>query len=272
MTSKKLFNLSKKVIVITGAAGFLGQIYSDAIIKQGGFPIMLDINYNSLKQFKNKNIDKCDIFKCDITNEKNVKKISKEIIRKYKNIDALINNAANNPKVESKKQKNFTRLEDFSLEEWNKDIAVNLTGSFLTTKYFGSLISKNKKGGVIINISSDLSLIAPDQRIYSKKSDDPINQIVKPITYSVTKSGINGLTRYTSTYWNKENVRCNALCIGGIENKHDQEFLKKVSERIPMGRLAKPNEYIGTLIWMLSDSSTYLNGSFVVVDGGRTAW
>ncbi len=272
MTNKKLFNLSKKVIVITGAAGFLGQIYSDAIIKQGGFPIMLDINYKALKQFKNKNNDKCDIFKCDITNEANVKKISKEIIRKHKNLDALINNAANNPKVENKKQKKFTRLEDFSIKEWDKDIAVNLTGAFLTTKYFGLLISKNKKGGVIINISSDLSLIAPDQRIYSKKSVSPINQIVKPITYSVTKSGINGLTRYTSTYWNKENVRCNSLCIGGVENHQDKEFLRKVSDRIPMGRLAKPNEYVGTLIWMLSDASSYLNGSFVVVDGGRTAW
>ena len=123
-----------------------------------------------------------------------------------------------------------------------------------------------------MNISSDLGLIAPDQRLYAKKDLQQHLQPVKPVTYSVIKSGLIGLTRYLSTYWIDENVRCNAICPGGVENGQPSDFLNEVSLRIPMNRLAKPHEYQGTLVWMLSDASSYLNGAIVPVDGGRTAW
>ena len=151
------------------------------------------------------------------------------------------------------------------MDIWNKDIAVGLTGSFLCTKHFGNLISQNKNGGSIINISSDLGLIGPKQSLYSQNN-------VKPVSYSVVKSGIIGLTRYTATYWADKNVRCNALCPGGIENNQPEIFLRKINQEIPLGRLAKKNEYQGTIIWMLSDASNYLNGAIIPVDGGRTAW
>ena len=190
----------------------------------------------------------------------------------YKKIDCLVNNAANNPKVEDKPDINFSRLENFPLEVWTKDIAVGLTGAFICAKNYGYEISKNLHGGVILNISSDLGVIGPDQRLYSKP-DLPENlQPVKPVTYSVVKTGIIGLTRYLSTYWTKQNVRCNAICPGGVENGQSEEFLHEVSSRIPMKRLAQSDEYQGTLIWMLSDASSYLNGAIVSVDGGRTAW
>ena len=133
-------------------------------------------------------------------------------------------------------------------------------------------MSKQKTGGVIVNISSDLGLMAPDQRLYMKEGTPIGRQTVKPVTYSVVKSGLIGLTRYLATYWPEKNVRCNAMCPGGIENDQPSEFLKKVSSRIPMNRLAEINEYQGTLIWMLSDASSYLNGAIIAVDGGRTAW
>ena len=97
-------------------------------------------------------------------------------------------------------------------------------------------------------------------------------QPVKPITYSIVKSGIIGLTRYLATYWSKSKVRCNALCPGGVENNQSKEFLNKISRKIPMGRLAKAEEYQGTIIWLLSDASSYLNGAIISVDGGRTVW
>ena len=95
---------------------------------------------------------------------------------------------------------------------------------------------------------------------------------MKPITYSIVKTGIIGLTRYLSTYWADENVRCNAICPGGIENGQPENFLNEVSSRIPLKRLANSDEYQSTLIWMLSDGSSYLNGSIVAVEGGRTVW
>ena len=157
------------------------------------------------------------------------------------------------------------------MEEWNADLAVGLTGSFLCAKHYGKIISQNPDGGIIINISSDLGLIAPDQRLYAKKGLSPNEQSVKPVTYSVVKTGIIGLTRYLATYWPKK-VRCNALCPGGIGENLTEKFVNKVSELIPMGRMATVEEYKGALIFLLSDASKYMNGAIVSIDGGRTVW
>jgi NAD(P)-dependent dehydrogenase (short-subunit alcohol dehydrogenase family) len=271
-----LFSLKDKIIVITGAAGLLGERHAEAVTAYGGTPVLLDLSQTSVdvlaeklnKQYKTNAIG----FSIDITNESRVESVSNEILSKFGKIDGLINNAANNPKVEETSEKKFSRLENFPLDVWNQDIAVGLTGAFLCAKYFGFIISRNPNGGSIVNISSDLGVIAPDQRLYEEKGVEHNLQNVKPVTYSVVKSGMIGLTRYLATYWIKENVRCNAMCPGGVENGQPESFLNKVHSRIPMNRLAQPNEYQGTLLWMLSDASSYLNGAIISVDGGRTTW
>lgn len=271
-----LFRLDNKIIVVTGASGLLGQKHVEAIAAYGGTPILLDLETNTLDELAKKINKKYDVgavgFAVDITNEEKVKQASFQIVEKFKKIDGLVNNAANNPKVEDTNDNNFSRLENFTLETWNQDISVGLTGAFICAKYFGTIISQNPNGGSIVNISSDLGLIAPDQRLYSQPGELDHHQPVKPITYSVIKTGIIGLTRYLATYWTSQNVRCNALCPGGVESSQPEDFLQKVSIRIPMGRLAGKDEYQGTLLWMLSDASSYLNGAIIPVDGGRTAW
>lgn len=271
-----LFNLKNKVIVVTGGLGLLGQKHIEIIAENNGIPVILDLEPKKVEMFSQKIQDQYNVsalgLDVDITNENKIINSCVKIMEKYGQIDALINNAANNPKIEENKNTNFSRLENFPIEIWNKDIAVGLTGAWLCSKHYGSEISKNKNGGSIINISSDLGLIAPDQRIYVNDNENKNNSFVKPVTYSVVKSGLIGLTRYLSTYWVENGVRCNALCPGGVENGQSEEFLKKVTSRIPMNRLAKPNEYQGTLLWMLSDASSYLNGAVISVDGGRTAW
>ena len=271
-----LFNLNKKVIIVTGALGLLGQKHVEAIAENGGIPIIIDINEKLIKLFADKIENRFNVsalgLKVDITDEKEIIESCTKIIKQFRRIDGLVNNAANNPKIEKKNDKDFSKLESFPLETWNKDIAVGLTGAWLCSKHYGAEIAKNKKGGTIVNISSDLGLIAPDQSLYKKNNQTEKNRTVKPVTYSVVKSGIIGLTRYLSTYWIDKGVRCNVMCPGGVENGQPDEFLKKIQSKIPMGRLAKPNEYQGTLIWMLSDASSYLNGAVVPVDGGRTAW
>lgn len=266
-----IFRLDGKIIVITGAAGFLGRMHSEAVASYGGVPILLDLEQSNVDELAHKLNEKYNIdtigYSVDITNEKNIQDNVELITKTFGRIDGLINNAANNPKMEDDGQVNFSRLENFSLDAWNKDVGIGLTGAFLCAKYYGFEISKNPNGGSIVNISSDLGLIAPDQRLYAKKDLQQHLQPVKPVTYSVIKSGLIGLTRYLSTYWIDENVRCNAICPGGVENGQPSDFLNEVSLRIPMNRLAKPHEYQGTLVWMLSDASSYLNGAIVPVDG-----
>lgn len=269
-----LFSLKEKVIVITGAAGLLGRKHAEIVAAAGGTPVLLDISEERLEDLRTQ-LDKqfqiaATTAIVDITNETSVKECCAMILDKLGRIDGLVNNAANNPKVEDTSKANFSRLEHFPIESWNLDIAVGLTGSFLCIKYFGQAISR--QGGSIVNISSDLGIVAPDQRLYRVEGLPDEHQPVKPVTYSVIKTALIGLTRYVSTYWIADGVRCNALCPGGVENNQNVNFLAEVSERIPMNRLANVNEYQGALLFLLSKASSYMNGAILVVDGGRTAW
>jgi NAD(P)-dependent dehydrogenase (short-subunit alcohol dehydrogenase family) len=273
---EELFRLDNKIIIITGATGLLGRKHAEAIACYGGTPILLDLSQGIIDDFSNELNAKYNTnaigFAIDITNEQAIANNTKLLIGKFGKIDGLVNNAANNPKVEEGSDENFSRLENFPLNIWNDDIAVGLTGAFLCSKYYGEKIAQNPDGGSIVNISSDLGLIAPDQRLYKKDGIPENLQNVKPVTYSVVKTGLIGLTRYLATYWADKNVRCNALCPGGVENGQPDDFLREVNKRIPMGRMANSDEYQGALLWMLSNASSYLNGAIVPVDGGRTAW
>ena len=247
-------DLKNKNIVLTGGSGFLGEQIIEAFKLAGSNIIILDIK-------KPKKSNNTEYYKCDITKESQVKNIAKKILKKYKKVDVLINNAASDY-VPKKKSNDFS-LENLNLSLWKKDLAVGLNGSFICTKIFGSLMASIKKG-VILNISSDLSIIAPNQEIYKNLN------FVKPITYSVVKHGINGLTKYTAAYWANKNIRCNAIAPGGIFNHQNKSFLKKIKKMIPLKRLAKKNEYNNTILFLCSDSSSYMTGSIVVADGGRT--
>ncbi|CAB4660418.1 unannotated protein [freshwater metagenome] len=268
------FSLANKVVVVTGAAGLLGKNHVKAIADAGGVPVLIDIDRSRLQlvveEFKKTHNTEYMHFVVDITDENQVKNCCENVVKKLVRIDGLVNNAANNPKIESNGVNEQSRLENFSIESWREDISVGLTGAFLCTKYFGAAIAK--QGGSIVNISSDLGLIAPDQRLYEKIGLSPDNQPVKPVTYSVVKTGLIGLSRYTATYWAKQGVRCNSLCPGGVENSQDPSFVAKLTSLIPLGRMAKQNEYHGSLVFLLSDASSYITGTELIADGGRTAW
>ena len=133
-------------------------------------------------------------------------------------------------------------------------------------------MSKDNKGGVILNIASDLSIIAPDQRIYTKLGINKEDQNVKPVTYSVIKHGLIGLTKYTATYWATKGIRCNAISPGGVKNKVDKIFFNKVRKLVPMNRMANKNEYHSAIQFLCSDASSYMTGHNLVMDGGRSIW
>ena len=267
--------LLNKNIIITGASGLLGKEHARAVLSQGGSVGLIDINFSELQEFKSEfgkdEKSKVEIFDCDITDEYQVASIPGLVERKFGPITGLINNAAINASVESG-MKNFMRLENFSIEIWNKEIQVGLTGALICSKVFGSRMVENKIAGSIVHISSDHGLIAPNQNLYKQNGIDNNHQPVKPVSYSVIKHGLIGLSKYLSTYWCSHGIRSNTICPGGILNGQDAEFLSRVSELIPLKRLANPDEYRGALIFLLSDESSYMTGATLVVDGGRSVW
>ena len=272
---KQSFDLTGKIAVITGGAGFLGKKHAEAIAEFGGIPILLDIDKKTGDE-KAQRISKeykvdCEFQYCDITDESQVSSVRDFLLSKFGHIDILVNNAAIDPKVGAKNGKDLSRLENFPIDQWNFELSVGLTGSMLCSKIFGYEMSKNGYG-VILNISSDLGIIAPDQRLYLKDEVAENEQPVKPVTYSVIKHGLIGLTKYLATYWADKGVRCNALCPGGIYNNQPDEFIKKISNLIPLGRMADEDEYKASVVFMVSDASKYMNGSILSVDGGRSIW
>jgi NAD(P)-dependent dehydrogenase (short-subunit alcohol dehydrogenase family) len=271
------FDLTNKWAVISGGAGLLGKQHSIALLELNANVVLIDLDLQRLntvktelqKRFTNQ---KVLIFAADISNEKSILEIQSELITNKYKVSILINNAAINPKyVNSVKKNNLSRVESFSLEDWDLQLNVGLKGAFICSKIFGSNMAKDN-GGVIVNIASDLSVIAPDQRIYLNERFDKDSQPVKPVTYSVIKSGLIGMTKYLSTYWNSSNVRVNALSPGGVFEDQDPLFVSKLTKLIPLGRMANVDEYRSAIQFLCSDASSYMTGQNLVIDGGRSVW
>jgi len=264
--------------LVTGGAGLLGLQHAMALLEIGARVILLDIVEVALENAKDAlkraypegNVL---IFQADITSKVSILACATQLEACGIDVDILINNAASNPTV----QKNIgdfpldNSVENFSLEKWNSDIAVNLTGSFLCAQIFGSKMAAGS-GGVIVNIASDLSVISPDNRIYSDSNADFDARKAKPISYSVSKSAILGLTRYLATYWATKGVRVNALSPGGVYVDQPEDFVERLTALIPVGRMANVDEYKGAIQFLCSPASSYMTGQNLIVDGGRTAW
>lgn len=270
------FNLTGKWALITGGAGLLGNEHAIALLEVGANVVLWDINeprliQNMIMLKKNFPSNEVLIAKVDITSDKLVIKEFKKLLSKKISISILINNAAVNPKFSSKKSVSSQRVENLTLKDWDSHLSVGLKGAFICSKVFGTYMASNRKG-VIINIASDLSVISPDQRIYKNRKFLSHKQPVKPITYSVTKFGLIGMTKYLATYWADSGVRVNALSPGGVYENQDQRFINKLSRLIPLGRMARANEYRSAIQFLSSDASSYMTGHNLIIDGGRSVW
>jgi NAD(P)-dependent dehydrogenase (short-subunit alcohol dehydrogenase family) len=267
----KKFNLKNNYSLITGASGLLGEQHAMALLQISSNVVLTDINYKKLIILKKKLkkiffLSKILIYRMNVTEEKSIKKVAKDLKKKNITINVLVNNAA----IDSKVKKNQTmtnsgQFEMTSSKEWTRHLNVGLTGSMLCSKIFGEIMSKTQKGGVILNIASDLSVIAPNHSIYKKG-------VYKPVMYSVIKHGLLGLTKYLATYWCNKKIRCNAISPGPVENNQSKNFIKKLKKQIPLNRLAKKNEYIAAIQFLCSDASSYMTGQNLIMDGGRSVW
>ncbi len=272
------FKLTGKTALITGAAGLLGIEHATALLESGASVVLTDVNELALHNARSQLAQQFEGEKIltrvmDITKLEAVRDVSESLKLSEVRVDILINNAAIDPKVAGDQGVLETsRLENFPLDQWNLQVAVGLTGAFFCSQVFGTLMAKDGRGGVILNIASDLSVISPDQRLYQKNNLRHDLQPVKPVTYSVIKSGLIGLTRYLATYWADEGVRCNALSPGGVYDGQGEPFLEKLRPLIPLGRMASKDEYRAAVQFLCAEASSYMTGQNVVMDGGRTVW
>lgn len=269
------FDLTGKCAVVTGAAGLLGRHHVAALLEAGAQVFATDLRTTELDGLReNLTEGQAGCLFClemDVTSEESIRGAQQIIETKGFTTDILVNNAAIDPKLSDDSIVNSQRLETSSPEDLQLHFSVGLTGAVLCTKVFGVGMAQ-KKSGVIINIASDLSVIAPDQRIYSDPDLGDSEQNVKPVAYSIVKHGMVGLTKYTATYWADRGVRCNALSPGGVRHLQSRDLQQRIEDRIPLQRMAAVNEYKGALKFLCSDASKYLNGHNLVMDGGRSIW
>lgn len=250
--------MENKTVIISGGCGLLGSEFAKTLKEINYRIIVIDNN------LKGKNLDPTiGYFNIDITDEDLVKEYIKIIYDNY-GIDILINCAAiNNPPKDGK----YNFFEHYSLHEWKQTLDVNLTGSFLLSRECIKYMLNNKSEefrGTIINIASDLGIIASDQSIYEFGYN-------KPPDYGVSKAGLIYLTKYIAGYY-EHRIKSVCLAPGSVFNNQSPHLKKSLENRIPLGQLAKVNEYNEAIKFLCSDGSNYMQGQTLIMDGGRTIW
>jgi NAD(P)-dependent dehydrogenase (short-subunit alcohol dehydrogenase family) len=266
-------DLSDRVAIVTGGAGLLGSDYCHTLSAAGAHVCIADIESeaaNTLAARITKSTGVAAIaHRTDVSDTASVRACVKATVEEFGRVDILVNNAAINPKFDpDHADAHLDNFETFPLKAWQESLDVNVTGMFLCAQAVSEPMLK-AGCGVIVNISSTYGIVGPDQRLYQREGIPPT---YKPVTYTVSKAAAHGLTRYLATYFAGKGIRVNTLTPGGVFADHDEEFVRRYSEKTVLGRMAEPHEMSSALLFLVSDASSYMTGANLVVDGGWTAW
>jgi NAD(P)-dependent dehydrogenase (short-subunit alcohol dehydrogenase family) len=269
MPQENLFSLKNKVAVVTGALGLIGKYHCYALSEAGANIVVCDINSDKCSQFAETFNPKSIGIEVDITKPDSIKNLKEVILKEFGKIDILVNNAAVNDMFENPAAAELSMFENYPLDMWQKSLDVNITGTFLCSQILGNEMAKARKGS-IINIASTYGITAPDQSIYKKKNGS--QSFYKSAAYPVTKGAVIAFTKFLAAYWGNKGVRVNTLSPGGVENNQEEYFIQNYSAKTMLGRMAKPTDYKGAIVFLASDASNYMTGANLIVDGGWTAW
>lgn len=270
---QELFSVDSKVVVITGGLGQLGSQFARTLLQRGAAVAALDLPERTsdahavLGEWMQS--DRLACVEADVTSRSSLEAALVQVEEKLGTPEGLITTAAIDSPPGGSTDDN-PPFERFPESAWQLVMDVNVKGVLLSCQVFGGAMAAAGRGS-IINISSIYGLVSPDQRVYEyrrRRGED----FYKPVAYSVSKSALLNLTRYLATYWAGRGVRVNTLTFGGVFNGQDDEFVAEYIARVPMGRMARPDEYNGAIVFLLSDASSYMTGSNTVIDGGWTSW
>lgn len=268
-----LFDVQSQVVIVTGGLGQLGRCFSLALADRGAKVAIFDVQVSERRvaeRFGERRSDpNLRFFPVDVTQRASIEDGLREVSALWGTPHALVNNAALDvpPNVPAEVSGPF---ETYPETSWDKVMQVNVKGVFLCCQVIGGQMAEAGRGS-IINISSIYGLVSPDQRIYEYRQRSGAS-FFKPADYSVSKSALLNLTRYLATYWAKKNVRVNTLTFGGVFNNQDEQFLEGYCSHVPLGRMAREDEYIGAVVFLISKASSYMTGANLVIDGGWTVW
>lgn len=270
MKSTDLFLLTDKVAIVTGALGLIGKHHCSALAEAGAHVVVCDLDEKKCQEFADLLPTKSFGVGLDLTSVDSIAGMKERVFDEFGRVDVLVNNAAVNdmfetPALAAEKSK----FENYPLGMWQKMMDVNVTGMFLCSQQIGTHMARQRKGS-IINVASTYGIVAPDQSIYKDKSGNQL--FFKSPAYPTTKGAVIAFTKFLAAYWGSAGVRVNTLSPGGVENGQANYFIKNYSEKTPLGRMAKPTDYKGALLFLASDASNYMTGANLVVDGGWTAW
>ncbi len=267
MDPSRLFDLTDRVAIVTGAAGQLGGQYCAALLAAGAAVAAFDRDLarpgSRLAQLAG---DRLLPLAVDVTEKKSIADGLARTLAHFGPPQVLINNAAIDAPPDGAAT-DTGPFEDYPESAWDALADVNLKGVFLCCQGVGAEMAR-RGGGSIINVSSIYATLAPDHRIYAYR-DPPF---FKPAGYGVTKAGVEQLTRYLAAYWAGRGVRVNTLVLGGVAHGQDERFVRAYAERVPLGRMARPDEYNGAVLFLASEASSYMTGASVVLDGGYRCW
>jgi NAD(P)-dependent dehydrogenase (short-subunit alcohol dehydrogenase family) len=269
---RTFFDLNGKTAIVTGAVGILGQGFCKGLAEFGANIAVVDLDEERCAAFATeleRDYGKAAAgFACDVSDPASVSKMVEGVVKRFGAINILHNNAASKS---ADLDAFFATTEKYSLLEWRKIMSVNVDGMFLVAQAVGAQMQKQGAGGSIIQTSSIYGLVSSDKRIY-EGSFYLGRQISNPAVYSTSKAAVVGLTRYLAANWGDAGIRVNALVPAGVESGQNDTFKSRYSARVPLARMAKPDEMVGALVYLASDASSYVTGHCLVVDGGLSAW
>ena len=265
-------SLKGKTAVITGGAGILGKHFSEGLARCGAHVVIVDLNKKEgemiARDLTRRYGQQCISIVCDVSEPTSVSSMVDEVMKQFGDINILHNNAASKS---SNLEAFLAPFEEYTLGQWREVTKVNLDGMFLVAQAVGRKMVEQNKGGSIIQTASIYGLLGPDSRIYEGSSYMG-RSINTPAVYSASKAAVIGLTKYLATYWADKNIRVNCITPGGAESGQNDTFKEKYSSRVPLGRMAQPEEMVGALLYLASNASSYVTGQNIIIDGGWSAW